>query len=79
LNESIFNNESALWENDIERMSVKSTDLRLAVEKVYITEGIMPIGKSTIEGVLKENETSSTANIIDCSKISRAVTYLEDL
>ena len=80
LNESIFNNESALCENDIERISVKSTDLRLAVEKVYKAEGIMAIGKSTIEGVLKDNDVTSTGN--HCwlfEDIYRRLAHLEDL
>lgn len=64
LNESSFNNESALCEKDIERMSVRITDLRLAVEKVYIIEGIVLIGKSTIEGALKDNDTNSTVDVI---------------
>jgi hypothetical protein len=68
LNESIFNNERALCENDIERMSVRSTDLRLVVENVYKTEGIMPTGKSRIEGVLKDNEINSIASLRRLSK-----------
>jgi hypothetical protein len=61
LNESIFNKEIALYANDIERTFVRSADFRLAVDKMYRMDGIMPIGKSKIEGVLRDKETSSTA------------------
>jgi hypothetical protein len=60
-------------------MSDKITDLRLALEKLYRTEGIRPIGRSTIEGVLKDKDTSSTVDVINYSQISRGATYLEDL
>lgn len=64
LNESIFNNERALWENDIERTSVRSADLRLAEEIVYKTEGITPRGNRTIEGVLRDTPMSSSIKIL---------------
>lgn len=59
LKESIFSRDSALCENDIESMSVRSTDLRLAEEKVYRTEGKAPRGNRINEGVLHDRDTSS--------------------
>lgn len=59
LNESIFNNERALWEKDSDRMSVRNTDLRLDVENVYRIDGMTPRGSNAIDGVLKETATSS--------------------
>jgi len=48
---SIFSKDSALCENDNDRISVTRTDLRFVGEKQYIAEGMTARGKRKREGV----------------------------
>jgi hypothetical protein len=60
-----------LCENESERISVSSTDLRLAVENVYRIEGMAPNGNKNKVGVLQEIERMSEIDKEISSDISR--------
>ena len=58
-NESIFRRQSALCENDKDKISVIKTDLRFADERVWTIEGMTATGNSNKEGVFHDIEKTA--------------------
>jgi hypothetical protein len=74
---SIFSKDSALCENDNDKISVTRTDLRFVGEKQYIAEGMTARGKRKREGVFHVIDKNAAAELRSMTCPSNGKVYVQ--